>query len=174
MVKVFSLQKNLMFPSNGQYIMLGIVYHICNLWKVSFIVQTMEVSLRKKKKTFLPSVSADVQQQQVRSHLGDFAFSERWVMPWFYSYHFAYSCIISLWPGPSSTGKILLFLKDCIGYVVKVSATRTSWSVENFPITKLLWRSFLLNRILQYGTCMSFKPSEFILLCQDVEWCIKL
>jgi hypothetical protein len=54
MVKAFSLQKNLMFPSNGQYIMLGIVYHICKLWKVSFIVQTMEVSQKKKKKHSLP------------------------------------------------------------------------------------------------------------------------
>lgn len=43
-VKAFSLQKDLMFPSNCQYI----VYHICNLWKVSFIVQTMEVSQEKK------------------------------------------------------------------------------------------------------------------------------
>ncbi len=65
MVKAFSLQKILMFPSNGQYIMLGIVYLICNLWKVSFIVQTTEVS-QKKKEAFLASVSADVQQQQVR------------------------------------------------------------------------------------------------------------
>jgi hypothetical protein len=70
--------------------------------------------------------------------------------------------------------KNLTFLERLYRLCGKVSATWTSWSVENFPITKLLWRSFLFNWILQHGTLMSFKPSEFILLCQDVERCIKL